>query len=78
VNRSKISAFDRQMQKHDNLRKAELDGNVADSMAVRVALIDRMNAGELTLDQVKAELARIKREAKKNGKITRKQAFRGY
>lgn len=56
-------------------RDAEAAGQVADSMAVRLALITRMHAGELTLDEMKAELSRIKRGAKKAGKITRDQAF---
>lgn len=58
-------------------RAMEAEGRVADSMEVRVALIERMHAGELTLAQVQAELARIKRNAKRNGKITRNQAFLG-
>lgn len=61
----------------DNQRAQEAAGNVADSMEVRLALIARMDAGELTLDQVQAELKRIKRDAKKSGKITRNQAFLG-
>ena len=56
----------------------ESEGAVADSMDVRLALIKRMDAGELTLEQVQAELARIKRGAKKAGKITRAQAYRGH
>jgi hypothetical protein len=59
-------------------KKAEGEGRVADSMDVRLALIARMNAGELTLDQVQDELKRIKRGAKKSGQITRAQAYRGY
>ena len=59
-----------------NLRQAEADGVVADSLEVRKALILRMEAGELTLEQVQAELKRIKRGAKAAGKITRTQALR--
>lgn len=43
---------------------------------VRLALIARMKAGELTLDQVQAELRRIQRNAGKSGKITRAKAWR--
>lgn len=51
--------------------KARLhDPNTADNMDVRMELVRRMNAGELTLEQVQAELARIKREARKAGKQT--------
>lgn len=56
----------------------EREGAVADSMDVRLALIKRMDAGELTLEQVQAELARIRRGAKKAGKITRAQAYLGH
>lgn len=62
----------------DAIKKAEADGRVADSMDVRTALIARMDAGELTLDQVQAELKRIKSGARRNGKITRNEAFNGY
>lgn len=59
-------------------QKAEAEGRVADSMDVRLALIARMHAGELTLDEVQAELKRIRRAASKTGKITRAQAYRGW
>ena len=53
------------------VKVAEARGEVADSMEVRIVLIERMNKGELTLEQVQSELARIKRQAKANGKTTR-------
>lgn len=61
----------------DAVKEAEATGQVADSMDVRLALIERMHAGELTLEQVQTELARIKRAAKRNGQITRAQAYSG-
>ena len=64
-------------RRHDLVKKAEADGVVADSMDVRMALIRRMHAGELTLDQVQAELKHIQRGARKAGKITRNQAWLG-
>jgi hypothetical protein len=66
VRRAKIEA----------VRTAEAAGAVADSMDVRMGLIARMDAGELTLEQVQAELKRIKRDAKKNGQTTRSKAYR--
>lgn len=66
----------RQAEKQQAIKKAESEGKVADSLEVRVALIERMNKGELTLAQVQAELKRIKRGAKKAGLITRTEAFR--
>ena len=62
-------------RKLEAVRKAENEGIVADSMEVRTALLARMDAGELTLEQVQSELKKIQRNAKKNGKITRNQAF---
>lgn len=62
-------------QKRAALNTDEGAGEVADSMEVRRALIRRMDAGELTLEQVQAELRRIKRTAKVQGKVTRRQAF---
>jgi hypothetical protein len=61
----------------DLQKKAEEEGRVADSMEVRLALISKMHAGEMTLEEVQAELKRIKRGAAKSGKITRAQAYRG-
>lgn len=61
----------------EHQKACEDDGVVADSMAVRLALIARMDAGELTLEQVQAELKRIKRGAAAAGKITRAQAYGG-
>lgn len=67
--------FEARIDKRDELKRSEAAGEVADSMEVRVALIERMHKGELTLQQVQEELKRIKRNAKKNGKVTRAQAF---
>lgn len=69
--------FERSMRAREDLATAEKDGVVADSHEVRLALIARMKAGELTLDQVQAELKRIQRTAKASGKVTRNQAFLG-
>ena len=57
------------------VREDEAAGLVADSMQVRLALLARFHAGEITLDQVKIELAKIKRAAKKNGQITREKSY---
>jgi len=59
------------------VKQAEAEGAVADSMDVRTALIAKMDAGEMTLEQVQAELKRIKRNASKNGLTTRARAYRG-
>ena len=74
--RDGLTRLDISHRKQDAMHKAEVAGEVADSLDVRMELIKRMHAGELTLPDVQRELARIKRDAKKNGKITRTQAWR--
>ena len=59
------------------VKTAEAQGNVADSMAVRLALMEKVRAGEITLEQAQAELKRIKRNASKNGMTTRDRVYRG-
>jgi hypothetical protein len=63
--------------RRDWQKQAEADGRVADRMDVRLALMERVHNGEITLEAAQAELARIKRSAKRNGQITRNQAFLG-
>lgn len=53
------------------LREAEIKGDVADSLDVRKALLERVRKGELTLAQAQAQLAKIQREASTPGKRTR-------
>ena len=72
-----MSDYFKHQAKCDDLRTAESAGIVSDSLDVRIALIERMHKGELTLDQVKAELARIKRQGRKSGLVTRAQAYSG-
>ncbi len=55
---------------------AEASGQVADSTAVRIALIERINRGDLTLEQAQAELAQIKHTAKSRGLTTRASVWR--
>jgi hypothetical protein len=59
------------------VEKAEADGRVADSLEVRMTLIRRHETGEISFDEMQAELKRIKRNAKKNGQVTRADAWRG-
>jgi len=63
--------------KLQNQKDAEKSGIVADSMEVRMALMEEVRAGKRTLESAQAELMRIKKTAKKNGKITRNQAYTG-
>jgi hypothetical protein len=67
----------------DDIRRARLTaqkaaedaGQVADSLTVRMQLIARMKSGEISFDEMQAELKRIKRSAKAAGQFTREQAY---
>ena len=67
--------FEASMEKRRNVEVNEAAGNIADSTEVRMKLMDQVRAGEKTLAEVQAELKKIKRNAKKNGQITKSQAF---
>lgn len=67
--------FEAALDKRAYANDCEKQGLVADSKEVRMELIRKMDAGELTLEQVQEELKRIKRNAKKNGQMTRAQAY---
>jgi hypothetical protein len=62
-------------EKRNAVKAAEAEGKVADSMAYRLALMDRVHKGEITLEQAQTELKKVKRNAKKNGLTTRNSVF---
>ena len=67
--------FEAGLDKRNAVNEAEKDGIVADSHSVRLALMDKVYSGKITLEQAQKELATIKKNAKKNGLLTRSQAF---
>ena len=67
--------FDAARDKKQAMNEADAAGQVADSMAIRMALMARVHSGEISLEQAQSELAKIKRSAKKNGQLTRAQAY---
>jgi len=67
--------FQARIDKRANIKQSEDNGIVADSADVRIALMEQVHSGEKTLQEVQTELKKIKRNAKKNGKITRNQAW---
>jgi len=71
--RNKLEAH---YDKHSAVEKAEKAGQIADSMEVRKEIMERILAGVITLEAGQAELANIKRSAKKNGKLTRAQVWK--
>jgi hypothetical protein len=46
------------------------DPNTADNMDVRKSILARVKSGEITLAQGQAELGKIQRQAKRDGKQT--------
>jgi hypothetical protein len=67
--------FEASLDKRANVKHCEAEGLIADSTEVRMALMEKVRTGECTLQEVQAELKKIKRNAKKNGQITKNQAF---
>jgi hypothetical protein len=66
------------LSRRSAVARAEEAGEVADSMDVRLELMRKVKAGEMTLAESQKELRRIKRNAKKQGKVTRNQAWNGH
>jgi len=67
--------FEAGIDKNNALKEAEKEGIVADSLDVRMALMAKVNSGEISLLEAQNQLKKIKSQAKKNGQITRAQAF---
>ncbi len=67
--------WDAALDKRAAVNEAEANDQVADSLDVRAELIRQLHAGEKTLEEIQAELAAIKRNAKRNGIVTRSQAW---
>ncbi len=69
------TAFEAAIEKRRAVNDAEAAGQVADSHDVRLAIMKRVQSGEITLAQAQAELKKIQANAKSIGKMTRQQAF---
>jgi len=67
--------FTAAMDKQKAVENAENNCTIADSVDVRRKLLEQVKSGEKTLKQAQSELAKIKRNAKRNGKQTRNQVF---
>jgi hypothetical protein len=67
--------FEAAIEKKRALNAAEAAGEVADSHAVRLAIMARVRSGEITLAQAQSELKKIQAKAQSIGLITRQQAF---
>ena len=69
--------IERRLENQRALDQAEKDNIVADSIEYRKALMQKVDDGEITLEQAQKELKSVKRNAKKKGLITRNQAYTG-
>ena len=70
------TAFEASIDKKRAVSAAEDAGMIADSQAVRLALMEKVRNGSITLAEAQAELRKIQREASKNGKTTKAAVFR--
>jgi DNA-binding protein H-NS len=69
--------LDRMLEKQERKERARRErdaadarGEIADGMAYRSAVVARVRAGEITLEQAQAELRRVQRKAKREGRPT--------
>lgn len=67
--------FEASIEKKRAVKEAEANGEVADSHAVRLAIMRRVHAGEITLAQAQSELKRIQTTARSAGMKTRAEVF---
>lgn len=70
-----MTSYTRIIDKREAVKKAEEQGMIADSDAIRQELIEKCERGEITPDQMQAELKRIKRDGKKKGLLTKNQFY---
>jgi hypothetical protein len=68
-------SFETDCRKRAALDKADVNGEIADSLDVRLEILNRVKSGQITLAEGQKELKLIKRNAKKNGKLTRAQKW---
>ena len=74
--RVSMTRFERRLEQRRALDRDDAAGVVADGTEIRMALIARYKAGELTLEQVQLELKSIQRKAKREGRPTRNDYFK--
>lgn len=67
------TAFERGHRRAGIRKEGRLSDDVADNHSVRLKLIERVRAGEITLEEAQRELQKIQRNAKKAGKVTLSQ-----
>lgn len=71
-----MNDFMRLIEKSYAVERDEKEGLIADSREVIIELVKKVKSGEITLEDAQKQLRKIQRNAKKNGKITRAQAYK--
>jgi len=67
--------FEASIDKRQALKEDEANGLVADSKAVRLAMLWQVHIGKIILQDAQKQLKKIQNSAKKNGLKTRNQSF---
>ena len=67
--------FEASLEKMRATDSADAEGKICDSNAIRLELMKRVRAGEITLIQAQNELKTIKQQGKREGKLTRAQVY---
>jgi uncharacterized membrane protein YjjP (DUF1212 family) len=70
-----IISLETSMRKRKAVDEGMKAGIIADNDDVRLALMQKVHSGEITLEQAQDQLKKIKKNAKKNGQLTKAQAF---
>jgi phosphosulfolactate phosphohydrolase-like enzyme len=70
-----IISLETSMRKRKAVDEWMKAGIIADNDDVRLALMQKVHSGEITLEQAQDQLKKIKKNAKKNGQLTKAQAF---
>lgn len=65
------------IRRMDAVKAAEAKGEVADSMEVRLAIMARADAGEITFQEAQDQIRKLKAGAKRQGKTTRSRVYSG-
>ena len=63
------------LDKRRAVEQAEENGDIVDSMEARLALMAKVESGEIPLEEAQLALKKLKREGKKRGLLTRQQVY---
>ena len=67
--------YEATLDKRRAVEQAEENGDIVDSMEARLALMAKVESGEIPLEEAQLALKKLKREGKKRGLLTRQQVY---